>query len=140
MVCQKRRTSAIIAPGVRVQPKTYLSLILSATIFSTAVLGASIFLTNPESLGPVLITFWFILILIGLSGAATLALYYLKGRLKLHYIPAKQLQYSQRQGFLLGLGCTMFLALSSLKQLGWGDIGLISLLLALVEFYARARA
>lgn len=109
----------------------------------TAVFGAavlvSLFATNPTSIGPVGVTLWFVSLLIGLQGALTLLLYVRKRRKELEIGSQARLASAWRQGFLLALVVTIFLALSSLRQLGLRDVVLIVVLIGLVEFYFRSR-
>lgn len=120
--------------------KLYLRLILSVTILSTIAVVAALFLTNPTSIGPFGVTLWFVGVFLALSGALSLSLYHLKNWLQLHPTPNRRLLFAWRQGSLIGLALTVWLALSSLRQLSWGDVALLILLLALVEFYLRARS
>ena len=120
--------------------KLYLRLIASVTILSTIAVVAALFLTNPSSIGPAGVTLWFVGVFLALSGALTLTLNYLKTQLQLHPTPNRRLLFAWRQGSLMGLAATIWLALSSLRQLSWGDVALLVLLLVLVEFYLRARS
>ncbi len=121
-------------------PKQLVSLISAVTIVSAVGVVAAFFLTNPTSVGPIGVTLWFVALLIALQGGITLGLYTLKSRGEQIAAPGKVLSSAWRQGLLIALGLTIFMALSSLRQLGLRDVILISGVLVLVEFYFRTRA
>lgn len=120
-----------------VSPKQLVSVTTAVTIVAAVCVIAAVFLTNPTSFGPVGVTIWFIGVLVALQGGFTLGLYTLKSRKD--QPGTKALSASWRQGLLLALAITVFLALSSLQQLGLRDVILISAVLVLVEFYFRTR-
>lgn len=120
--------------------KSQLSMIVAATTGAFGLAILTLLITNPTQIGPFGVTLWFLILMFGVSGAFTLALYYAKARLKLYEGPLTQLSNSRRQGLLLGLGVVVLLALSSLRQLNLRDVILVSVLLVLLEFYFRTRA
>jgi hypothetical protein len=123
-----------------VSPKAVIGLIGVVTVAAfVAVIGA-VLLANPTSVGPLGVTLWFVGVLVGLQGGFTLLLFAAKANKQQSVGPVKLLAASWRQGLLIALGLTIFLALSSLRQLGLRDVILISAVLALVEFYFRTRA
>lgn len=93
----------------------------------------SMFITNPDQLGPFGITIWFIGLFIALANLATLGLSQL-ARWRGSSLP---LAIGIRQGVLTSLWLTALLALSSLHQISLRDVVLISLLVVLIEFYMR---
>ena len=119
--------------------KLYLRLVLFATLAAAAIVVATLFITNPQAIGPGGVTLWFVALLISLGGLLTLLLYWFKGLFRSHQTEQRRLLVSLRQGILVALGMVVFLALSSLRQLSLGDIVLVALLLVLSEFYLRAR-
>ena len=119
--------------------KLYLRIILVMTLIASVVVVATLFITNPTSIGPAGVTLWFITLLIALSGATTLALFWVKRLVRSHQTESRQLIVAVRQATLVALGLVVFLALSSLRQLSLGDVVLVALLLVLSEFYLRAR-
>ncbi len=95
---------------------------------------------TPKELGPALVTFWFIGILIGMSSIITLIDYLWKLRSEENRNePRKILLASIRTGFLLGFTVTLLLALSTLKSLSIRDIILFVLTVLLIELYFRTR-
>lgn len=97
-------------------------------------------LTNPAKIGPVGVTAWFILLFAALSMLTATALYIFKQRLLSHDSDRRKILVSLRQGSLIGAGITIFVALSSLRQLSAKDIILVIILLALTEGYLRTRS
>lgn len=97
-------------------------------------------LTNPQTLGPYGVTAWFILVLIAITFSLAGVLYWVKGRIGGTYAGRKRLLSSLRQSFLLSLTATIFLALSSLRQLSLRDVILVGIFMLLTEFYFRARS
>lgn len=120
-------------------PKQVISLTSLVTIVALVAVVAAVLLANPTSVGPLGVTFWFVGVLITLQGGFMLALYAAKIRKDQPMPQAKALSASWRQGLLIALGVTIFLALSSLRQLGLRDVILITAVLALTEFYFRTR-
>jgi len=108
-----------------------------------ASLFLSMLVTNPARLGPTGVTLWFVGFWVVISSCLALVKYKLvmrfgkeATRLNRH----KMVSWSLRHGLLVGAGLTVLLALSSLQQLDVRDIGLVVALLALIEFFARARS
>lgn len=121
------------------QVRAYLSGIIVMTLVLGAGVVAAVAWTSPARLGAYGVTAWFIALMGALSGAISLALYFVKSRAGHFDSRRTQLVYAWRQGVLLGGGITVLLALSSLRQLDLRDVVLISILLALIEFYSRTR-
>lgn len=117
----------------------YLGLLIIAAAVGTVVLVASLFATNPLTIGPVGVTVWFLVLLATIISVVTLGLYFLKLFLHIHSTSKARLRYSWRQGLLIGGGLVALAALSSLQQLGLRDAILLGLLLIIVELYVRFR-
>lgn len=103
----------------------------------------SMLVTNPSRLGPTGVTLWFMGLWVVVSSCLALLKYELvmkfgKEATKLNR--HKMVASSLRHGVLIGAGLTVLLALSSLQQLDARDVGLVAALLALIEFFVRARA
>jgi hypothetical protein len=96
--------------------------------------------TTPHSLGPLGVTAWFLLILIGLMAVIGLVAYGLEAWLRPRTTTRHRIRSSWRRGLLIGGYTTVILALNSLQQLNLRTALLLGLLLILVEFYAVARA
>jgi hypothetical protein len=109
------------------------------TLIASVVVVATLFITNPASIGPVGVTLWFLALLAALTGGLSLVLFWFKRLVRSHHTESRQLQVAARQATLIALGLVIFLALSSLRQLSLGDVVLVALLLGLSEFYLRAR-
>lgn len=102
----------------------------------------SMLLTNPTNLGPTGVTVWFMgfWVVLGANLAFLkyeLAMRFGKEMTKLN--KRRTMITAIRHGALIGAGLTVLLALSSLQQLDARDVGLVSVLLILIEFYARSR-
>ena len=102
----------------------------------------SMVLTNPTNLGPGGVTLWFL----GFWLVLATNLAFLKYELVMRYgsetaksTGRKTKLAALRHGVLIGAGLTVLLALSSLQQLDIRDIALVTVLLILIEFYARTR-
>lgn len=107
------------------------------TILLDLSLALSLVVTNPTKLGPLGVTFWFVLVLAALTATLATLLYYIKIRFRPDGVARRQLGTSVRQGFLVAFGAVAMLALRSLRQLSLRDIVLIVLIISLVEFYRR---
>lgn len=108
-----------------------------------AALFLSMLMTNPANLGPTGVTLWFVGFWLVISSCLSLLKYELvmrfgKETTKLNR--HKMVSGSLRHGALAGGGLTVLLALSSLRQLDVRDVILVAALLALIEFFARARS
>ncbi len=122
------------------------TIIISISVLSVLLLASLTFVLyivfgfTPKELGPALITFWFIGILIGLTSLITLIDYLWKLRSEeKRNEPRKILLGSVRTGFLLGFTATLLIALSTLKSLSFRDIILFALTVLLIELYFRTR-
>ena len=107
------------------------------------ILVLSMFMTNPTRLGPTGVTLWFVGFWMVFASCLSLLKYELvmrfgKDSTKLNR--HKMVVSSIRHGALLAGGITVLLALSSLQQLDVRDVGLVTALILLIEFFARARA
>lgn len=110
------------------------------TVIAGAAVIVCVITTNPGKVGPLGVTLWFVALLVVLQGVVSLGLVEIKKRYFAILGEHKIVTSSWRQGLLLGGGIVMLLALSSLRQLGWRDVALLSVLLGLIEFYFRAKA
>lgn len=109
--------------------------IAGITLLVGLMIVLSLFISNPDQLGPFGITVWFVglwLFLSGLFGLIRLGV----GSI-LHFKQKRPRATSFRQGALASAWLTTLLAFQSLGQLGVKDIVLVSLLVLLVEFYVR---
>lgn len=103
---------------------------------------ASMMLTNPSTLGPTLVTVWFLGFWLVISSCLALVNYEVIMRFGTETsktLRRRIITSSLRHGLLIGAGLTVLLALSSLQQLDIRDIGLVVVLIILVEFFARTR-
>jgi hypothetical protein len=117
----------------------WLTALMIWSLVSAVVLVLALLVTNPQAVGPLGVTVWFVVLFMGLSAMLTLALYTAKTFLRLHLTGIARLRYSWRQGLLISSWLTGMLALSSLQQLGALDVILLGLLLVIVEVYVRFR-
>lgn len=109
--------------------------IVGLTVLIGALLGVSLFISNPDRLGPFGITLWLVgfwLFLSGLFGLIRLGLGYV-----LRFKQKGSRATSFRQGALVAAWAVSLLAFQSLGQLGAKDVVLVSILVLLVEFYVR---
>lgn len=102
----------------------------------------SMMVTNPTSLGPTGVTLWFV----GLGVVLAICFAFAKYLAVMHWgreaskaNRRRVIIASVRHGVLISVGLTTLLALSSLQQLDIRDVGLVTVLLVLVEFFARTR-
>jgi len=122
--------------------KSYLGSVTIGGAGALVLAGLLMQATTPKALGPLGVTGWFALVLIGLV-AVVAAVAYVAG-LRLQRSgkkakPRRRIVDSNRRGLLVGGGLTILLALSSLRQLNLRDVILLVLLGTLVEFYTVAR-
>ena len=127
---------------MKTRDKSHILLTITVIIFliSLVLVFFTLLSSNPTSLGPGGVTFWFIAFLFMSSSAFTLLLYRVqKSRPK--YVDNKSLCYFQslRSGLILGVSVTVLLALSSLRSLSWQDFILFAASVVLVEFLLRTR-
>ncbi len=116
-------------------------LLLSVVCIASFV---SLFLVTsnftPKELGPAVMTFWFVGILIAFASLFTLLDYLWKLRKDDNRMqPRKIIISSMRTGFLLGFTVSVLLALSSLRSLTLRDVILFTLTVLLIELYFRTR-
>ena len=117
----------------------WLTVLIIWSLLWVAGFIVSIIYTNPNSIGPLGVTIWFIGLFSGLASLVTLGLYAIKSYLRLHATGAARLRYSGRQGMLLAGWIVGMMSLSSLRQLGLLDAILLGILLVIVEVYVRFR-
>jgi hypothetical protein len=113
------------------------------TLVGSAALALAILLmiaSTPVGLGPLGVTGWFLLVLVGVSAVASVVAYGLAAWLRPHNTPKYQIKASCRRGVMVGGYITITLALNSLQQLNLRAIIILGLLLLLIEFYAVARS
>lgn len=129
----------VMVSGILVYMRKLSEFTLHSVVGVTALigifLGVSLFISNPDQLGPFGITVWFVglwVFLSGLFGLVRLGI----GRI-LRFKQKKSRAISFRQGALVAAWAVSLLAFQSLGQLGAKDIVLVSLLVLLVEFYVR---
>lgn len=117
----------------------WLIVLFLWSLLAGAFLVLSVMLTNPQMLGPIGVTVWFVGLFLTLSAIITLGLFASKSYLRLHATGANRLRYCWRQGILLSGWIVGILGLSSLQQLGLLDAILLGMLLLIVEVYMRFR-
>ena len=117
----------------------WLSVIIIWALVSVCGLVLSLVFTNPEAIGPVGVTIWFVVLLSCLASIVCLLLYTVKTFLHVHAAAPNRLRYSWRQALLIAGWIAGMAALSSLRQLGPLDGILLALLLGIVEVYVRFR-
>ncbi|MBI4100996.1 hypothetical protein HY441_00800 [Candidatus Microgenomates bacterium] len=116
--------------------KRGLRTTLLITIVLIAALLVSTLATNPDRLGPFGITLWFVGLLFALGGILTIVFYHLK-RMFVREDKALVFTHALRQGILAATWLTALIALNSLRSLSLKDIVLVTILVALIEFYLR---
>jgi hypothetical protein len=107
---------------------------------AAVILALLVVATTPLTLGPLGVTAWFLVALVGISSLVALVAYGLSLRFHSSLKHGQQVANSWRRGVLVGGYLTIVLALSSLKQLNIRDLILLLILLILVEFYSVARS
>ncbi|HVQ43517.1 MAG TPA: hypothetical protein VMT30_00945 [Candidatus Saccharimonadia bacterium] len=117
----------------------WITVLIIGSLAGAIGLVLSLIVTNPEAVGPLGVTVWFVLLLLVLACGLTLGLYGAKTYLRLHATAAARLRYSWRQGMLVSGWLVGMLSLSSLHQLGVLDAILLGILLVIVEVYVRLR-
>ncbi|MEX0749153.1 MAG: hypothetical protein WD467_01280 [Candidatus Saccharimonadales bacterium] len=104
--------------------------IVTALLFGGLLM--SLFLTNPDSLGPFGLTAWFSALLVAFTGLLML------GLLRWRYERSRAgFLLALRRSFLASLWVVALLALSSLRQLSIRDIILLTVLGVLIDFYMQ---
>lgn len=119
--------------------RTGMGLVCAGLI---GLLLLSMLVTNPSSLGPGLVTLWFLGFWVVLAVNLAYAKYLFMMRFGSEATKKAEnrtIMVSLRHGALVGGGLTILLALSSLQQLDIRDVGLIAAFVILVEFYVRTR-
>lgn len=112
-----------------------LPTIAGLTVLIGIVLLISVFISNPDQLGPFGITLWFVALWLFFSGVFGLVRLGIGNILGFKQKKARKISF--RQGALISVWLTSLLAFKSLGQLGVKDIVLVTLLVVLVEFYVR---
>ncbi len=121
--------------------KSYLGSITVGGVGALVLAALLMQATTPTALGPLGVTAWFGLVLVGLAAIGTGLAYVVAAKLQ-HSTPKARQRIidATRRGLLVGGGVTIVLGLSSLRQLNLRDVILLLLLGGLVEFYMVARA
>lgn len=118
----------------------HLSLMLFFGSMAAAVALLAVMFTSPESIGPIGVTVWFLVLLVSLASLVAGGLLYLKKRsTRIQNTDEKLTENSWRQGWLIGGSLIAMLALSSLGQLSLRDVGIIAGLSVLLEVFLRTR-
>lgn len=117
-----------------------LSVIVLATVLAGVGTITTVIFSTPKDIGPGGVTFWFVALLLFLSGLLTIAGFIWKQR-KVKYRDHSQLALlsSLRTAFLLSFATVVLLALKSLRSLNIRDVILFALTVIIVEFYFRTR-
>ncbi len=113
------------------------------TLTAAGALSLAVFMmlvTTPLGIGPIGVTAWFLVVLVGIMAILAIVIYLLEAKLAPNLPVKRRVNDATRRGLFLSGLITMALALSSLCQLNLRDILLMALLLVLVEFYLTARA
>lgn len=122
--------------------KSHILLTITVLVFAItlALVIASFVLTNPTTLGPGGVTFWFIGFMFMSTALITLVIYQLQKK-RPKYAENKTSCYfrSLRSGLILGVSLTVLLALSSLRSLSWRDFLLFAAAVIIVEVLLRTR-
>lgn len=117
-----------------------LSVIILTTLLAGAGTISTVIFSTPKDIGPGGVTFWFVGLLIFLTGLLTLAGYFWKIRkTKYRENSRSALIESFRTAFLLSFTGVVLLALQSLRSLNIRDIILFVLTVLIIEFYFRTR-
>jgi hypothetical protein len=118
----------------------WLTILIILALTTGTALVLSIAYTNPKTLGPAGVTFWFINLLVFLSALTSLGVFMSRMfRKEARKNKPAVLSDSFRTGFLVGFCITVLVALSSLRSLGIRDIILFILTVVLIEIYFRTR-
>lgn len=104
----------------------------SITAGAAAICLLVALIASPTAIGPIGVTGWFLVLLVGLASAWSLV-FYLLARFATKSAPDSRAAW--RRGLFVGGYITVLLALSSLQQLNVRDALLLGLLLGLIEFY-----
>jgi hypothetical protein len=96
--------------------------------------------TTPVGIGPLGVTAWFLLVLVGLAAVVGVVAYGLAAWLQPHATTKHRIKASWRRGLMIGGYITIVVALNSLQQLNLRAVLILALLLVLIEFYSVARA
>ena len=122
--------------------KSHILLTITVLVFAItlALVIASFVLTNPTTLGPGGVTFWFIGFMFMSTALIALVIYQLQKK-RPKYAENKTSCYfrSLRTGLILGVSLTVLLALSSLRSLSWRDFLLFAAAVIIVEVLLRTR-
>lgn len=113
------------------------------TLTAAGAIALAVFMmlaTTPLGIGPLGVTAWFLIALVGSTAVAAILIYAVEARLQQKLPVKRRMAESTRRGLFIGGFITIILAFSSLKQLNMRDIFLMALLLLLVEFYVTARS
>lgn len=120
--------------------KSYLGGMTTVGLAALALAAFVMLTTSPTGIGPLGVTAWFLLVLVGLSALVSLVAYGLTAWLQPHLATKQRIRDSWRRGLMVGGYITIVLALNSLQQLNIKAALILLLLLALIEFYAVARS
>jgi len=120
--------------------KSYLGGMTTVGVAALALAAFIMVTTTPFGIGPLGVTAWFLLVLVGLSALTSLVAYGLALWLQPHPSAKHRIRASWRRGLMVGGYVTIVLALNSLEQLNLRTLLILALLLILIEFYAVARA
>lgn len=111
--------------------RSYLFVgIVVLLLFATLIV--SMFITNPDELGPFGLTLWFSTLLTATTGLLWIILTsFIYGKSR------EGMMIALRRSFLISMWAVAILALSSLRQLGIRDIILLTVLGLLIDFYMK---
>lgn len=120
--------------------KSYLGGMTVVGVVALALAILVMLTTTPVGIGPLGVTAWFLLVLVGLSALVGVIAYNVASLLQRHGTAKHRITASWRRGLMVGGYVTIVVALNSLKQLNLRAALILALLLILVEFYSVARA
>ena len=115
--------------------RTKLVLTVETAVVLGLLLSAS--LVTPDRMGPFWITVWFVGLLIALSGGFSLLFYWWKRLWHKSAEADAQFGQSLRQAVVFSTWLTALIALNSLRQLGFKDLLLVTILVLVIDFYLK---
>lgn len=118
----------------------YISVVTIIGGAATALMVLALIATNPAAIGPIGVTGWFILFFMAMAAWLSLAFNWASSRLAHSSGSAKRLTASIRRGVLISGVATIWIGLSSLRQLSMRDIILTVVIALLAELYFRGKS
>lgn len=117
-----------------------LSVVVLITVLTGVGTITTVIFSTPKDVGPAGVTFWFLSLLVFLTGLITMGSFILKLRkTKYREKSQKSLMASLRTAFLISFATVGLLALKSIDSLNLRDVILFTLTVVVVEFYFRTK-